>query len=326
MKKMLERDSFFSQTLSQTEQKIQYDEAVKKVLANKWVLAHILKGCVEEYEKCSIEEIAQKYIEGKPEIGKIGLHKDETNRLQSEVGQIEGMSLEDNSQTEGKVFFDIRFRTIAPGSDDGSEIRLIINIEAQNKYYPGYSIEKRGIYYGSRMISAQYGTVFHHAEYEKIQKVYSIWICTNPPTELKNTITKYQIQSKPLVGDYVPHREKYDLMTLVTICLDTETVSTTSDLLGFLDVLLSVEKTVSEKRDILTNDYGVPMTKQFESEVEEMCNVSEGVFERGIEQGELKLSKLIEALLQSGRTEDIQKAVSDDEARKQFYREFGIID
>lgn len=78
------------------------------------------------------------------------------------------------------------------------------------------------------------------------------------------------------------------------------------------------------------NDYGVPMTKQFESEVEEMCNVSEGVFERGIErgieQGELKLSKLIEALLQSGRTEDIQKEVSDDEARKQFYREFGIID
>lgn len=57
---------------------------------------------------------------------------------------------------------------------------------------------------------------------------------------------------------------------------------------------------------------------------------SEGVFERGIErgieQGELKLSKLIEALLQSGRTEDIQKEVSDDEARKQFYREFGIID
>lgn len=82
------------------------------------------------------------------------------------------------------------------------------------------------------------------------------------------------------------------------------------------------------------NDYGVPMTKQFESEVEEMCNVSEGVFEKGLEQGlekgiehgEVKLSKLIRALLQSGRTEDVQKAVSDETARKQFYREFGIID
>lgn len=65
-----------------------------------------------------------------------------------------------------------------------------------------------------------------------------------------------------------------------------------------------------------------------------MCNVSEGVFEKGlelglekgIEHGEVKLSKLIRALLQSGRTEDVQKAVSDETARKQFYREFGIID
>lgn len=119
-------------------------------------------------------------------------------------------------------------------------------------------------------------------------------------------------------------------MTLVMICLDLEKTNTTSELLGFLDTLFSVEKSASEKRNILENYYGVPMTEQFESEVEKMCNVSEGVFEKGlekgIEHGEVKLSKLIRALLQSGRTEDVQKAVSDETARKQFYREFGIID
>lgn len=60
MEKTLERDTYFSRTLSQTEQKMRYDEAVKEILANKIVLAHILKGCVEEYEGCNIEEIKRK--------------------------------------------------------------------------------------------------------------------------------------------------------------------------------------------------------------------------------------------------------------------------
>ena len=34
---------------------------------------------------------------------------------------------------------------------------MIINIEVQNDFYPGYPLVKRGIYYGGRMLSAQYG-------------------------------------------------------------------------------------------------------------------------------------------------------------------------
>ena len=47
----------------------------------------------------------------------------------------------------------------------------------QMKDTPGYPIPKRGIYYGSRLISAQRGTVFKNQEYGKIKKVVSIWIC-----------------------------------------------------------------------------------------------------------------------------------------------------
>ena len=71
------------------------------------------------------------------------------------------------------------FFAVAPVS--GELIRLIINIEAQNDYYPGYPLIKRGLYYCSRMISAQYGTEFTGSHYEQIKKVYSIWICINPP-------------------------------------------------------------------------------------------------------------------------------------------------
>ena len=41
-------------------------------------------------------------------------------------------------------------------------------------------------------------------------------------------------------------------------------------------------------------------------------------------EGEKKLSKLIQQLLSLGRTDDVAKAVSDEDARKAFYREFGM--
>ena len=50
------------------------------------------------------------------------------------------------------------------------------------------------------MISSQYGTVFTKSHYEKIQKVYSVWICMNPPKERNNTITEYFLTEKQHVG------------------------------------------------------------------------------------------------------------------------------
>ena len=42
--------------------------------------------------------------------------------------------------------------------------------------------------------------------------------------------------------------------------------------------------------------------------------------------GEDRLAKLISILMSLGRTEDVAKAANDEEARKEFYREFNIID
>ena len=39
-----------------------YDAAVKRILTKKYVLAHIPKGCTEEFSDCSIEEIVEKYL------------------------------------------------------------------------------------------------------------------------------------------------------------------------------------------------------------------------------------------------------------------------
>ena len=129
-----------------------YDEACKRLLANKQILAWILKNCVEEFRDYNIKEIAEKYVEGTPEVAEKTVHQDEKGEF------VRGDNSEDTTVTEGTVFFDIRFRAVVPGT--GEVISLILNVEIQNKFYPGYPVVKRGIYYGSRLISAQYGTDF----------------------------------------------------------------------------------------------------------------------------------------------------------------------
>ena len=66
----------------------------------------------------------------------------------------------DKSVREGTVTYDIRFRAIVPDSEE--QIALIINVEDQNDFYPGYPLIKRGIYYCCRMISSQYGLSLIH--------------------------------------------------------------------------------------------------------------------------------------------------------------------
>ena len=44
-------------------QKKAYDEACKRVLSERGIMAHILKACTEEFKDCDLQDIAQRYIE-----------------------------------------------------------------------------------------------------------------------------------------------------------------------------------------------------------------------------------------------------------------------
>ena len=118
--------------------------------------------------------------------------------------------------------------------------------------------------------------------YEKIRKVYSIWICPNPPKKRENTITRYCVQEENLVGQVSEQKENYDLLTVVMICLGHAEDDNYTGILKLLYVLLSSEKEAEEKKKILQEDFDIAMTKTLESEVSAMCNLSKGVEERGI--------------------------------------------
>lgn len=216
--------------------KIQYDTQCKKVLAQKPILARILQGTVKEYAGMKPEEIEQ-YIEGTPEISSIPVLPGETNQ-----DQIRGLSNDDSVTGEGSVYYDIRFLANIPAEE--GIIKMIINVEAQKKFRPGYEIVTRGIFYGTRMISSQLGTEFGNSDYDSIKKVYSIWICMDTPAYIGNTITEYSFQKKDIFGKQPENIQAYDKISVVIITLNEEIDKqslhgTENQLTGMLNILFS---------------------------------------------------------------------------------------
>ena len=156
----MEIENTLAQNISVAGENAFYDEACKRLLANKIILAWIMKSCLEEYREIDVNEIAESYIEGEPQIAKIAVHPDETA---GRGEQIKGGKTEDSTITEGTITYDIRFHALIPRTKDTTG--LFVNVEAQNDFYPGYPIMKRGIYYCSRLLSSQYGVEFTNAHY-----------------------------------------------------------------------------------------------------------------------------------------------------------------
>ena len=270
-------ETTMAQGLHITDENAGYDAACKRVLSEKAILARIMKACLEEYKNCDVNDIAGKYIEGQPQVSEVPVLPDESGTV------ISGMDTEDKSVHEGTVCYDIRFRAIVLST--GERIGLIINVEAQNDFYPGYPIITRGVYYCCRIISSQYGREFTGSHYERIKKVYSIWICMNPPKYRKNSITRYRLVEEQLVGEAVEPVENYDLLSIVMLCLGGPGGGNYEGVLRMLDVLLSNETSEVEKRKILQDDYGIQMTQTMEQEVSVMCNLSKGVEAKGMTNG-----------------------------------------
>ena len=248
-----------------------------------------MKGCVAEYRDCALEDIAERYIEGSPQISTAPVHRG---------AFIHGIDTVDKSTDEHTTLYDILFYASLPDSEE--QIGLFINVEAQNNYYPGYPLIKRSIYYCSRMLSAQFGRDFADGHYENLKKVYSIWICANAPQNRSNTVTQYELTKKHLLGEAKEDRVNYDLLSVVMVCfngrystdlLESKENPMTAKLVQLLHMILSADVDQEEKLKCMADEYNIPMTRELEEEVVRMCNLSRGYMERGIERVSLSVNR-----------------------------------
>ena len=300
-----------SHALFLTEGRALYDEAAKRLLSQKTVLAYILKECLMEYQDYTPEEIADRFIEGDPQVGEAAVHADEEISEWEKPERILGLNTEDTTVTEGLVRYDIRFKALLP--KDPERLYLILNIEAQNGQQTWYPLLKRAVYYGSRLISSQYGTVFSGMDYGAVKKVYSIWICTKSAKRYRNSMNRYEMVEECLVGENRSDPENYRLMNLILLHVGEYDEGTHEGILEFLEILLSGKLQAEEKKQILQEQYHIAMTKKMSEEVTQMCNLSWGIYQDGVENGvEQTRKEVAQALYQDGMPlEKIARIVSE---------------
>lgn len=310
--------------------KVQYDVHTKRILANRYILAWILKCSVKEFQKLDVFYIAERCIQGNIEISQVPVLPGQSNLSE----RIRGDNTEDKVPYEGLITYDIRFHAVLPASYS-QLFKLLLNLEAQKDYYPGYPLVTRGIYYGARMLSAQLGTEFQIPHYENLKKVYSIWICMNAPRYVGNAITEYHIEKSDRYQALPFHKSDYDKLSVVMIGLNQEKKG--EGIFRLLNILLSETVPAQEKISILAKEFSIPMEyEDFGKELQHMCNVGELLVERsiarglsqglsqGLAQGEERFAALVRFLLDSGRHNDLEPAATDVEYRARLYEEFHL--
>ena len=302
-----------AQDLDTWQEERKLDEACCRLVANKVILARLLQAVVQEYKDCSATELEHNYLEGEPAILSSAVDQDAPD-----PGRIKGETTVDKSQTEGTIAYDILFSAYSPKRKQDSQV--IINVESQNQWNPGYSLTKRAAYYAARMLSRQKGTVFTGSDYGKLQKVYTIWICLEPPKKKQNTITVFSMEPEHLVGNAEYGKMNYDMATVIMVCLgDTERKE--KDILRLLGILLSPEIQPEHKKRVLKEDYGIPMTVEMEKEAENMCDYGRGLArkyaEKGMAEGMAKgmqegMQKGMEKGMEKGRAEGRNEGIQQE--------------
>lgn len=279
---MKEKEAYISNAIDSARDKIQYDEHVRRILKDKSILAYILKYAVKEFMDYSIDA-AKAAIDGEPEIAARSVRPEAVSALENE-SRIPG---------EGRMYFDIIFYAV---TNDGDRQKLYVNIEAQKSFYPGYDLVTRGIVYPARLISQQMDVEYTADNYDGVKKVYSIWICMNAPErkhsykKVADSIVEYSIKPTVLYPQNATDADiatgRYDLMSTVFINLNSQnTINSQNTLISMLSTLLSDKIKADKKKQMLEEEYGIQMSKELESEVSSMCNLSEAIEERGIERG-----------------------------------------
>lgn len=263
--------------------KAQYDTRVKRLLAQKSILAHILVKTVDEFKGMKPEDVV-KYIEGEPSISVVPVEPGLANMEKTDAtGQrIVGLNTENAEINEGLVRFDIIFYVRMPsivGRKNGLS-QIIVNIEAQKDEPTEYKILNRAIFYVSRLISSQKERDFVNTNYDDIKQVFSIWICMNMDD---NSLSHIHLTKDEMLKP-CNWKGNLDLLNIVLIGITNEIPEYDEkyEMHRLIGALLSSELKEQEKLDIIEHEYNIPISQEFREDVSIMCNLSQGIEDKAI--------------------------------------------
>lgn len=280
--------------------KAQYDTRVKRLLAQKSILAHILVKTVDEFKGMKPEDVV-KYIEGEPSISVVPVEPGLANMEKPDAAgqRIVGLNTENAEINEGLVRFDIIFYVRMKNGLS----QIIVNIDAQKDEPTEYKILNRAIFYVSRLISSQKERDFVNTNYDDIKQVFSIWICMNMDD---NSLSHIHLTKDELLKP-CNWKGNLDLLNIVLIGITNEIPEHDEkyEMHRLIGALLSSELKEQEKLDIIEHEYNIQISQEFREDVRIMCNLSTGIEERATERATEKTSeKFILNMYKKGYTLD----------------------
>ena len=284
-------------TVAAANDKAQYDEYAKRLIAQKIILAHILAKTVDEFRDMKPEDIVA-HIEGDPKVGIVPVDPGMTNASGPTDSstpyvsdhRLAGLNTEHSEINEGMIRFDIIFYV---RMKDGLA-QVIINIEIQKDEPTQYFLLNRAIFYVSRMVSSQKGRDFVHQNYNDMKRVFSIWLCMNMPS---NSMSYVHLTKEDILEHY-NWNGHLDLLNIVLLGIGRELPPQEEqyELHRLIGTLLSAELTVTQKLAIIETEYHIPLSVELEEGVNDMCNLGEGIEERAIEK--TKKEVILEIILE----------------------------
>ena len=265
------------------------DSDAKRLFQINEIAAWFLKSCVEEFRQLPIQEIVSGWIaKADRRLGTEPVMPDVPPRIPV-IGS------EDNSRTDGTVYFDFRtvyfdFRTEIPlPNAPPTAPLLVMDMELQNDYKKNLALHKRSVYYDSRLISSQPGRLMSgKIIYQRLCRTCGFWIFPNAPKRLANHVRHTRLVEENVVGTAPLADGEDEACKLIDIWKfylhDGIPPSKEDTILWLLYVLLTRTMSCEEKFRILVNDFDFKLTE----EVERMCTYTEMVQRESERKGEIR--------------------------------------
>ena len=269
------------------------DNVARILLTHKQIVAMILREYFPEFNGVPLDFIRDKCLDG----------LEDANYL---IG--------DRTRGSSGTDMDVCIHARIP-KDLESQVGVIINIEIQKKFNPGYDIIKRGIYYACDLIAMEKETVFTDCNYDGLKKVYSIWICLDTPLDKADTVIRYGMaELSPTDVTHGVHRigAPYDLLEVMMVCLNDKYENGGEGVIDMLRTLFSQRLSKEEKQKLLKEKYSITFTQEkqmkfnyYEYVKETNLKIGE---EKGFQLGEIQTRKTVvtNMLLQGKSEKDIQ--------------------
>ena len=277
-----------SNDVTLSDKKIQFDTQAKKILSYACIEVWILKGVIKEFQNYSVQRICSILAGKKLKV----IIVDRERKIQM-------INTRDTVEGQQDIELDAFFQITVPEVD----ARIFLNVELQKA--PGIKrwLRRRGWYYVTRLTTRQSGIVFEKSHYEQIEKVYSIWIVGGK--RKKSRIERYQLQNGP---------NPLEVMELVIIYLGNPDDPDVSPIEQLLNTLFSATMSIEKKKKILRDKFFIAMHSDMERTVEDVCNMSQGIWEMGCADGR-KIGR------REGR-EEVMKEVAITHAKEGFSQEY----